>query len=306
MPYVPEPKRRSCACMQSFYRLCDLDPQFRIRQAKLEDATRKRMAAGRRAGDRGVRVIPVVVHVVYKDKGDKIAKAQVASQIKVLNADFNGKNGDISKVPPAWKGLVGQANLRFELAKEDPNGGSHEGITYTETDREYFSSDDDVKRKSTGGVGPWDTAYYLNIWVCRLGDGLLGYAQFPGGPKATDGVVITTTAFGTRGTARSPFNRGRTATHEVGHFLNLRHIWGDTIVCGGTDFVADTPDAKGPNYGTPAFPSVTCANGPHGDMFMNYMDYVDDAAMYMFTIGQVERMDAALAGPRARLGYLQV
>ena len=129
--------------------------------------------------------------------------------------------------------------------------------------------------------------------MCQLGGGLLGYAQFPGGPAATDGVVILHTAFGTTGTAAAPFNLGRTATHEIGHWLNLRHIWGDDgNGCTGDDFVADTPNAAGPNTGMPAFPHVTCGNGPNGDLFMNYMDYTDDAGMFMFTNGQVTRMQA--------------
>ena len=137
--------------------------------------------------------------------------------------------------------------------------------------------------------------------MCTLGDGLLGYAQFPGGPRRTDGVVVTASAFGTSGTARAPFDRGRTAVHEVGHWLNLRHIWGDTEDCSGSDLVADTPNAAGPNYGRPIFPRVSCANGPNGDMFMNFMDYVDDAAMLLFTPQQVARMLATLQGPRRSL-----
>jgi hypothetical protein len=110
--------------------------------------------------------------------------------------------------------------------------------------------------------------------------------------------VILHAAFGTTGTAAAPFGLGRTTTHEVGHWLNLRHIWGDTMGCGGGDRVADTPNAAGPNFGKPTFPHVTCNNGPNGDMFVNYMDYVDDAAMFMFTAGQAGRMNATLAGPR--------
>jgi hypothetical protein len=139
------------------------------------------------------------------------------------------------------------------------------------------------------------------VWVCSLSGGLLGYAQFPGGPAQTDGVVVLNRAFGTTGTASAPFDGGRTAVHEVGHYLNLRHIWGDRNDCTGNDFVADTPRARQANTGKPTFPHITCDNGPHGDMFMNYMDYVDDDAMYMFTLGQIARMNAALAGPRSGL-----
>ena len=140
------------------------------------------------------------------------------------------------------------------------------------------------------------------MWVCNLSGGILGYAQFPGGPSDTDGVVMTYTAFGDIGTATAPFNRGRTATHEVGHWLNLRHIWGDDFgACTGSDQVDDTPNQADANYGTPAFPHITCGNRPNGDMFMNYMDYVDDIAMFMFTADQVARMRAALDGPRASI-----
>jgi hypothetical protein len=140
------------------------------------------------------------------------------------------------------------------------------------------------------------------MWACTLGGGLLGYAQFPGLPPETDGVVILNAAFGTTRNVVAPFNLGRTAVHEVGHWLDLRHIWGDTNDCSGTDFVDDTPNAQLPNFGKPIFPHLTCNNQPNGDMFMNYMDYVDDDAMFMFTAGQVARMHATLAGPRASIG----
>jgi pregnancy-associated plasma protein-A len=172
-------------------------------------------------------------------------------------------------------------------------------VTRTQTMEDSFSDDDGVKRVAP--ARPADT--YLNVWVCQLGGGLLGYAQFPGGPAETDGVVILHSGFGTTGTAAAPFNRGRTTTHEVGHWLNLRHIWGDDGTgCAGDDFVSDTPNQGGPNYGTPAFPTVSCDNAPSGDMFMDYMDYVDDAAMFMFSAGQVTRMQAALDGARSSIG----
>src|SRR5690606_13088965 len=135
------------------------------------------------------------------------------------------------------------------------------------------------------------------------GQTTLGYAQFPGGPAETDGVVILHSAFGTTGTATAPFDLGRTTTHEIGHWLNLRHIWGDDGTgCAGSDFVADTPNQGGPNYGKPTFPQISCGNGPNGDMFVNFMDYVDDAAMVMFTAEQTVRMQAALDSNRSTLG----
>jgi len=296
-------KRRTCGAMAAHQRLLELDPNFRMRQAQLENATAMRMSLGARALRAAAPItIPVVVHVVYKTPAENISAAQIKSQIKVLNQDYRAKNADKSKVPAAWKGLVSDVGTQFALATKDPKGKPTTGITRTKTTRTSFDTDDSVKFSATGGVNAWPTDKYLNIWVCTLANGILGYAQFPGGPKKTDGVVILNTAFGTSGTASPPFNRGRTATHEVGHWLNLRHIWADTEDCSGTDFVADTPNAAGPNYGKPKFPHVTCNNGPNGDMFVNYMDYVDDDSMFMFTTQQVVRMQAALSGPRKKIG----
>ena len=199
--------------------------------------------------------------------------------------------------------MTADARIEFKLATTDPAGNPTTGITRTATATTAFSDDDSVKSAATGGADAWPSDKYLNIWVCPLGGGLLGYAQFPGGPAATDGVVILHSAFGTSGTAAAPFNLGRTATHEIGHWLNLRHIWGDDGTgCSGSDFVADTPNQGGPNYGVPTFPKVSCGNGPNGDMFMNFMDYVDDSAMIMFTAGQVTRMQATLDGLRSSIG----
>jgi len=297
-------KRRTCGAMAVHHRLLELYPNFRMRQMELENATAMRMALGAKALKKATALvsIPVVVHVVYNTSGENISATQIKSQIKVLNKDYRAKNTDKSKVPPVWTGLVTDVGIQFSLATKDPNGKPTNGITRTKTTRTSFDTDDSVKSSATGGRNPWNTSKYLNIWVCTLANGILGYAQFPGGPKKTDGVVILNTAFGTTGTAAAPFNLGRTTTHEVGHWFNLRHIWGDTEDCSGSDFVADTPNAAGPNYGNPTFPHISCQNGPNGDMFMNYMDYVDDDAMFMFTTQQVARMQTALNGPRGNIG----
>src|SRR5262249_7891154 len=156
--------------------------------------------------------------------------------------DYRASNPDKSKVPAVFSGLVADPMIEFALATKDPKGRPTTGITYTATHQTSFSDrGDPVKSKATGGISPWNIKKYLNTWVCTLWEGLLGYAQFPGGPAKTDGVVILNTAFGTTGSAAAPFNLGRSATHEIGHFLNLRHIWGDTPDCSGTDFVSDTP-----------------------------------------------------------------
>ena len=296
------PKRRQCGTQQVHERLLEAYPALRARQNSIEQGIRRSIERGEaQRMMRRLITIPVVVHVVYKTQSENISDAQVNSQIAALNKDYAQKNEQTS-VPTAWTGLAGNPNVQFALAKKDPNGKATTGITRTKTMRSSFGTGDSVKTRVGGGHPAWPADRYLNLWACTLSGGLLGYAQFPGGPARTDGVVILNTAFGTSGTAAAPFNLGRTATHEVGHWLNLRHIWGDRDDCGGTDFVTDTPNAQLPNYGKPTFPHLSCNNGPNGDMFMNYMDYVDDAAMVMFTAGQVVRMNATLAGPRKKIG----
>ncbi len=293
---MPQSARRQCGAMAAHFRLLEIDAGFRARQRRLEKST-QRLAHTRERRSAPAR-IPVVVHVVWRMPAENLSLRQIEGQIAVLNRDFRAQGPDRRQVPGVWQGLVADAGIEFELASRDPAGRASDGVTRTQTQRESFGTGDSVKAAKTGGANGWPSDRYLNLWVCTLAEGLLGYAQFPGGPKRTDGVVITGSAFGTSGSARPPFDRGRTAVHEIGHWLNLRHIWGDTEECSGSDLVADTPNAAGPNYGKPSFPHVSCANGPSGDMFMNFMDYVDDAAMLLFTPQQVARMRATLQGPR--------
>ncbi len=297
------PIRRTCGAMQQHFQLLETNPSFRKNQVDLEHACQLRLRTAALA-----RVAPYkitcVVHVVHNPASstEKISEAQVKSQIAVLNRDFRATNADKSKTPAVFSGLVADPMIEFALATKDPTGQATNGIIYTETTQTSFSDQGNpVKFKASGGAAAWNTKKYLNIWVCTLSGGLLGYAQFPGGPVNTDGVVILNTAFGTNGSATAPFNLGRTTTHEIGHYFNLRHIWGDTPDCSGSDLVTDTPNAEDANFGKPTWPLVSCSNGPNGDMFMNYMDYVDDDAMFMFTPGQVARMHATLDGPRKSL-----
>ncbi len=297
------PKRRQCATMVVDAQLAEAFPSYRGNQDRIEQGIRRSIGTGQALRAlRKLLTIDVVVHVVYKLPAENISDAQIKSQIAVLNKDFRATNPDKSKVPPVWKGLVGDANLKFQLAKKDPSGKATTGITRTATTRDSFGSGNAVKKKAQGGADAWASDRYLNIWVCNLATGSSGTPSSRAALPTTDGVVILYTAFGTSGAAAAPFNLGRTATHEVGHWLNLRHIWGDRNDCGGTDFVTDTPNQQLPNTGKPAFPHVSCNNGPNGDMFMNYMDYVDDNAMFMFTPAQVLRMNATLAGPRKKVG----
>jgi hypothetical protein len=302
------PQVRRCATDRVHLRLLLEQPEYAARRAAVENqAFRARMAfrtgRGMAEGRTGCTRIPVVVHVVSRTATENISQAQIDSQIDVLNQDFRKKNSDVSSVPAVFQSLAADARIEFALATTDPSGNPTNGVTRRTTTVNGFTDDDAVKRNSTGGTDAWPADRYLNLWVCRLAGGLLGYAQFPGGPAATDGVVITYTAFGNTGAAAAPFEKGRTAVHEIGHWLNLRHIWGDDdTACSGSDFVDDTPNQAGANTGKPTFPRVSCGNGPNGDMFMNYMDYVDDAAMFMFSAGQIVRMQAALDGSRASMG----
>ena len=270
-------QQRQCASHDVYQKQLTQDPQFAQKQRDIESYTQNYIANGgsKRASmlQRGVSVynIPVVVHVLYNTTAQNISDAQVQSQIDVLNKDFQLNNADTTKIPTAFKSLVADCKIQFCLAKRDPNGAATTGIIHKSTTKTSFGSDDGVKKSSTGGDDAWNSSQYLNLWVCNLGGGLLGYAQFPGGAAATDGVVILYSAFGSTGTVSAPYNLGRTATHEVGHWLNLRHIWGDANC--GDDLVGDTPKQQTSNFSCPTYPHVTCSNGANGDMFMNYMDY---------------------------------
>jgi len=297
---TPLPTKRTCSTMDVHRRLLSEVEGYAAARDRIENIALEFEQGVRAAARAGLVRIPVVVHVVWNTSAQNVSDAQIQSQITVLNRDFRKLNPDISQVPAVWTGLVADAQVEFFLATTDPAGNPTTGITRTNTSAASFIDDDRVKSSATGGANPWPSNRYLNMWVCQLGGGLLGYAQFPGGPAATDGVVITHTGFGTTGTAAAPFNLGRSATHEIGHWLNLNHIWGDDGTgCTGSDNVADTPNQGDHNFGCPSFPHVSCGNGPNGDMFMNYMDYVDDHCMVMFTAGQSTRMRACLDGPRA-------
>jgi hypothetical protein len=298
---------RQCGTMPVHHAKLEADPDYMTRLADLEQFTRTRRSDITTARVTPI-TIPVVVHIVLPDPGD-VSDAQVDEQIDVLNLDFRGLNPDRTSVPGVWAGLVSDTMIGFRLANVAPDGSATTGITRTVTTKtNFFSEDEDVKFTATGGHDAWPAGAYLNLWVCKIVSRqvgpLLGYGQFPGGASDTDGVVIDAGAFGTSGTAQAPFDLGRTATHEVGHYLNLYHIWGagDLPSCNDSDFVEDTPNQFGPNRDRPAFPHISCQNGPNGDMFMNYMDYVDDVAMFMFTHQQAARMQATLAGPRSTLG----
>jgi hypothetical protein len=300
----PQPPVRTCGTMPNHERLLRTDEAYRIARIESENRAWALAALDQAPLRTGTTVIPVVVHVVWNQPRDNISDAQIRSQIDVLNQDFRRANDDLASIPAPFRALSADARIEFQLADTDPAGDATTGIVRTRTSTTAFDNDDQVKARASGGSDAWPAARYLNLWVCPLAGGLLGYSQFPGGPAATDGVVIRPSAFGTNGAATAPFDLGRTTTHEVGHWLNLRHIWGDDANgCNGDDFVSDTPNCGGPNTGLPSFPHISCGNGPNGDLFVNFMDYTDDAGMFMFTNGQVVRMQACLDGDRAGIGF---
>ncbi|MCC6251005.1 MAG: T9SS type A sorting domain-containing protein [Bacteroidia bacterium] len=294
------PAQRTCATMDKLNQMIQEDPNVLI-QKQESDRIISELANKQQNTGRAVKTIPVVVHVVYFNNTQNISDQQIQSQIDVLNKDFRKLNTDISSVPSVWTNIAADTEFEFCLATKDPQGNTTTGITRTSTTTDGFSvNNDNVKFDNQGGKNAWPRDQYLNLWVCRISGGILGYAQFPGqGSASTDGVVIDYRYMGTTGTATAPYNKGRTATHEIGHWMGLYHIWGDSNC--GDDQVADTPTQQEANYGCVSFPHVTCSNGPNGDMFMNYMDYSNDACLYMFTTGQKNRMNAAFTQYRSSL-----
>ncbi len=299
--YAQSGPTRTCAA-QDIYEQQSKNPKIAQNRQAIEAQTRaflERKEKGDYNARTGVLTIPIIVHVLYKTSQENISDAQIQSQIDVLNEDFRKLNSDASNTPSEFTAV--DTEIQFTLSY----------ITRKSTTKTSWGTNDAMKKSSQGGVDPVDPANNLNMWICNIGGGILGYAQFPGGPASTDGVVFSPQYCGSIDKQPSgetfylsaPFNKGRTATHEIGHYLNLRHIWGDGG-CSVDDFVSDTPLAAAANYGCPSYPSKSCSSngGFSSDMFMNYMDYVDDACMFMFSAGQKARMDAIFEPGGAREG----
>lgn len=269
--------------------------------------------------------IPVVFHVIHNGAavgtGLNISDAQILSQLQVLNEDYRKLNADTASIPSAFTGVSADCEINFCLAQTNPQGGATTGInrinysTFGTTTPPFQKSFIDATIKP---ATIWNTNNYLNIWVVpNYRDGafdILGHATFPAGSglsglsapfgtATTDGIVLWYRACGRVGNLDPTYNKGRTATHEVGHWLGLRHIWGDATC--GNDFCADTPTQQTANYGCPSFPQVTCSNGPNGDMHMNFMDYTNDPCMYMFTTNQKARVQTVMSNSPMRVALSQ-
>jgi hypothetical protein len=281
--------------------------------------------------------IPVVVHVIHGGQSvgtyPNISQSQIKSQIAVLNKDFAGTGVNSNKLATTGFSLVGAANclITFCLAQSDPSGNplTEPGIdrlNYNSkgwTNPASATSNAALQTLMNNTIKPasiWDPSQYFNIWVSDENNAvsILGYATFPNGAPLSglsgnlgtaidDGIWIWARCFGTTGTLFAPYNLGRTATHETGHWLGLRHIGGDAFNpagdCNATDYCADTPPQKGgssggsngQNFGNPFYPLLAGECGStYGNMFMNFMDYTDDAAMYLFTPDQNFRIQTAM------------
>jgi hypothetical protein len=236
-------------------------------------------------------IIPVVVHVLYHTPGEKISDARIIQQIEMLNKCFRRKNADTANTPAVFKPLAADCEIEFRLAKSDPRKRSTNGIVKKYTPVTGWTFDDKMKSSAEMGDDAWDPKSYLNIWVCNLTD-FAGYSSIVDGPENLDGLVIGFPAFGPD---------QKTIVHEAGHWLNLKHLWGDDNC--GDDEVSDTPKQAGYTPGCPTGIRITCGNGPTGDMYSNYMDFTSDECINLFTLGQKARMKAmfAVGGPRNSL-----
>ena len=282
---------RGCASHEVLEQQLRENPELAAKMQEIERFTQNAITNGRLVN--GKIEIPVVVNVLYRTAAENISLTQIQSQIDVLNKDFNALNSDFNQVPTTFSGVKANVGISFVL----------DAVYRKSTTKTSWGTRDAMKKTNQGGIAPTSPTTKLNLWVCTIGGGILGYAQFPGGSSATDGVVIDSKYFGTTGTATAPFNKGRTATHEVGHWMNLRHIWGDATC--GSDLVSDTPTHNTANYGMPVFPHYSTCTGTPIEMTMNYMDYTDDAGMYMFSNGQKSRMLAIFAAGGSRNSFAQ-
>lgn len=257
------------------------DPALAIR---IKEAEQKKINSASRIFT-GVVKIPVVVHNLYHLPEEKISDVQVLSQIEALNTYFRKRNADTAGIPSYFRSLAADCEIEFQLAISDPRKRSTSGIIRKYTPVTSWGPDDKMKFSTEMGDDAWDSKSYLNIWVCNM-DKYAGYAAVPGSEAAKDGIVISYKSFGV--TSSGSYGMGKTAVHEVAHWLGLKHIWGDAYC--GDDGIDDTPKQASYTTGCPSAIRITCGNAPYGDMYMNFMDLTNDLCLKMFTTGQKEKM----------------
>lgn len=254
------------------------DPTLGDRMNAIEEQTKAFLQSGATRHLVNGRIqIPIVFHVIYRTQSENVPLSVLQDQVDAINRDFNMQNPNRGAMPAEFAGVEADVDIDFVIENV---------IRVHNSKKRQWRPDDSMKFTSSGGSDVVNPQEFLNVWIVNYmpyrGGQILGYAQFPGGNWATDGVVMS-----------DGFVNGTSTTlsHEIGHWLNLRHIWGDGG-CGASDFVADTPDADGPTRGCPTYPVLECGSN---NMTMNFMDYTDDDCMYMFTQGQKARMDAVFA-----------
>lgn len=295
--YIAQIKRRLWLSLVLLMALMPLSAQQRC---GVDFVPVPRQAEPQALQSRSVITIPVVVHIVWQQPVENISDEQVQSQLSVLNQDFRALNAEAGSVHPLFRELVADTELAFCLVATTRTQTSVEGIATS-----FSGGRRRVCYTDLGGRDAIAPSEILNIWVAGRNDGVLGSATFPEEgliKPMEDGLFISPKAFGTTGTVESPFHLGRTCTHELGHYLNLQHLWGSgtsNFDCDQDDGVGDTPLQADTYRNTcPGFLSVSCGSP---DMHMNFMNYTDDACMALFTPGQKSRMRAALEAYRPGL-----
>jgi len=311
LSFVVVHAQRTCATSIKMNELFEKDAKFKQHHQEVMNYIRNPESVNsifkKRTTAATVVTIPVVFHILYKNDTENVSDEQIMSQLTVLNADYRKLNADFSSVvPSAFQSLGADMQIQFCIATKTPSGTTTTGVVRKSVSSSFVFED---SYYTANGDAAWDTTKYLNIWVGSFSDtSLLGFAYFPSSAgQSNDGLCISFDAFGTTGTATTPFNKGRTATHEIGHYFGLDHPWGDDNSSCGTsrnsDGISDTPATSGPYSGCPIFPSNSkaCTASPNGSMFMNYMDYVNDRCMAFFTNGQKIVVQNTLSSSRLSL-----
>lgn len=286
-----------CAFPSSAQKLCGISELYERGMLDINQRILPKAGSNKGLKSDQIYTIPTVIHVIFKNDTENISLAQIQSQLDVLNQDFRKLNADTTNLAPGFS--KADSKIVFCLADRDPDGNKTDGINRIMTSIDNVC---DLNSNQYFQLAPaWDSDKYLNIWVCDINDDIAGFATFPGtASPQREGVVIDFSSFGTLGSAVFPYNKGRTTTHEIGHYFNLDHPWGkgdNNSNCTQDDGVADTPLQDGPAFGCPQDRS-SCNSK---DMLSNFMGFLNDACMGNFTEGQKDRMRNTLSGIRKSL-----
>jgi hypothetical protein len=289
---------KRCSSAEHLEQLTANNPAFAQKRLQSEAASQQWIAAHGNDEVHALISIPVVFHLLWNDSSQYLDDSIVLSQLEVINEDYQRNNPDTGETPLAFRGVAANCGIEFCLATRTPSGQTTNGIIHKFTSVPLFSQYEDPKFSSNGGDDIWEPSHYLNVWVAAFSNpNFLGLGTFPGGDSLWDGIVINYKACGRIGSQlMTHYNKGRSLTHEIGHWLNLIHVWGDDGgTCASDDLIADTPIQAGETYGCPSYPKTdSCSSSFPGIMFMNYMDYTDDECMNIFTNGQKIKMLSTL------------